>query len=126
MIRRIIAIALLMIIALLMMLQFIDLEARTLIDMGECKITYFCPCEECSGQWGRQTYSGKTARSEHTVAVDPNVFDIGSKLLIDGKVYTAEDIGGGVKGDHVDIFVDTHKETLEGGVKYKDVKVIRR
>ena len=46
--------------------------------------------------------------------------------LIDGKVYTAEDIGGGVKGDHVDIFVDTHEETLAGGVKYKDVKVIRR
>ena len=104
----------------------IHADARTYINMGQCKITYYCPCEICSEGWGHQTYSGKTARSAHTVAVDPDVFDIGSKLLIDGKIYTAEDIGGGVKGDHVDIFVDTHEETLEGGVKYKDVKVIRR
>ena len=125
MIRRIIAMALLLIIALLMMLQCIDLEARTLIDMGECKITYYCPCESCSDQYGRQTASGKTARSNHTVAVDPDVFDIGSKLLIDGKIYVAEDVGGGVCGDHVDIFVDTHEETLEGGVRFTDVKVVR-
>lgn len=104
----------------------IHADARTYINMGQCKITYYCPCWECSRQWGDQTYSGKTAKSNHTVAVDLSVFDIGSKLLIDGKVYTAEDIGGGVKGDHVDIFVDTHEETLKGGVKYKDVKVIRR
>ena len=125
MIRRIIAMALLLIIALLMMLQCIEMEARTLINMGECKITYYCPCEICSEGWGRQTYSGKTARSEHTVAVDPEVFDIGSKLLIDGKIYVAEDVGGGVCGDHVDIFVDTHEETLEGGVRFTDVKVVR-
>ena len=115
-----------MIILLALFLVPIQADARTYINMGECKITYFCPCEICSGQWGRQTYSGKTARSEHTVAVDPDIFDIGSRLLIDGKEYIAEDIGGGVNGDHVDIFVDTHEETLEGGVKYKDVKVIRR
>lgn len=115
-----------MIILLALFLVPIQADARTYIEMGLCKITYFCPCEECSGQWGRQTYSGATARSGHTVAVDPDVFDIGSKILIDGIVYTAEDVGGGVQGDHVDIFVDTHEETLEGGVKYKDVKVIRR
>lgn len=125
MIERLVAICML-IIALLFLLMGRTVNGATLIDMGECKITYYCPCWECSRQWGDQTYSGKTARSEHTVAVDPEVFDIGSKLLIDGKVYTAEDIGGGVKGDHVDIFVDTHEETLAGGVKYKDVKVIRR
>ena len=125
MIKRFIWISMILI-AFLFMIQAVVLDARTLIDMGECKITYYCPCEICSEGWGHQTYSGKTARSGHTVAVDLDVFDIGSKLLIDGKVYTAEDIGGGVEGDHVDIFVDTHEETLEGGVKYKDVKVIRR
>lgn len=115
-----------LLILLALFLVPIQADARTYINMGECKITYYCPCEICSEGWGHQTSSGATARSGHTVAVDPDVFDIGSKILIDGIVYTAEDIGGGVQGDHVDIFVDTHEETLEGGVKYKDVKVIRR
>lgn len=124
MVERFVAICLL-IIALLFLVMGKVVNGATLIDMGECKITYFCPCEECSGQWGRQTYSGKTARSEHTIAVDPDVFDIGRRVMIYGKIYTAEDIGGGVRGDHMDIFVDTHQETLEGGVRYTDVKVVR-
>jgi len=101
--------------------------AKTIkIDMGEFKITFYCPCEECSKGYGRQTSSGKTACSEHTIAVDPKIIDIGSKVLIYGKVYTAEDTGEKVKGDHIDIFVDCHEETEEKGVKYTQVKVLKK
>ena len=103
----------------------IQADARTYINMGECKITYYCPCEICSEGWGHQTYSGKTARSEHTVAVDPNVIAYGTKLLIDGHVYTAEDCGGNVRGDHVDIYLDSHELTEKLGVKYTDVWIVR-
>lgn len=110
---------------LVMLMIPMQLEAGTRINMGEFKLTFFCPCEICSEGFGHETSSGKTARSEHTIAVDPAVIDIGSKVLIDGIVYTAEDTGGGVKGDHIDIFVESHEETLKRGVQYTNVWVVR-
>lgn len=110
---------------LAMLMIPMQLEAGTRINMGEFKLTFFCPCEICSEGFGHETSSGKTARSEHTIAVDPDVIDIGSKVLIDGIVYTAEDTGGGVKGDHIDIFVESHEETLKRGVQYTNVWVVR-
>ena len=110
---------------LVMMMIPMQLEAGTRINMGEFKLTFFCPCEICSEGFGHETSSGKTARSEHTIAVDPGVIDIGSKVLINGIVYTAEDTGGGVKGDHIDIFVESHEETLKRGVQYTNVWVVR-
>ncbi len=110
---------------LVMLMIPMQLEAGTRINMGEFKLTFFCPCEICSEGFGHETSSGKTARSEHTIAVDPGVIDIGSKVLINGIVYTAEDTGGGVKGDHIDIFVESHEETLKRGVQYTNVWVVR-
>lgn len=99
-------------------------NAKT-INMGEFKLTAYCPCYECSEGYGRQTSTGKTARSTHTIAVDPNVIGYGAKVKIGDVLYTAEDCGGGVHGDHIDIFFDTHQEVEEFGVRYKDVKIIR-
>lgn len=101
----------------------LNTHAKT-INMGEFKLTAYCPCEECSEGYGRQTHSGKHARSNHTIAVDPDIIDIGSKVKIGKTIYTAEDVGGKVCGDHIDIFFDTHAEVNEFGTKYKNVKVI--
>ena len=102
---------------------------RKLIDMGEFKITAYCPCEGCSDGWGRRTYSGKTAEAGRTIAVDRSVIDIGSKVKIGKHIYTAEDTGGKVDGDHIDIFFDTHEEVEEfanrKGIKYLNVWVVR-
>ena len=107
----------------------IQVNARTYIDMGEFKLTAYCPCESCSGKWQRQTYSGKTATAGRTIAVDRSVIDIGSKVKIGDHIYIAEDIGGGVKGDHIDIFFDSHEEVKafnDGkGIKYTNVWVVR-
>ena len=114
-----------LLILMIMLMIPMQVEAGTKINMGEFKLTFFCPCKICSDDYGNKTSSGKIARSEHTIAVDPEVIDIGSKVLINGIVYTAEDTGGGVKGDHSDIYVDSHEETLERGVQYTNVWVVR-
>ena len=102
---------------------------RKLIDMGEFKITAYCPCEGCSDGWGRRTYSGKTAEAGRTIAVDRSVINIGSKVKIGKHIYIAEDTGGKVDGDHIDIFFDTHEEVEEfanrKGIKYINVWVVR-
>ena len=94
------------------------------IDYGIMKCTAYCPCEECSEGYGRRTHTGTTAESGRTVAVDPDVIDLGSKVEIDGETYIAEDTGGAVEGEVIDIFFDTHEEVEEWGTKYLETKVV--
>ena len=98
---------------------------ETLINMGEFKVTYYCSCSECSGCWGTQTSTGKHCEQGRTVAVDPDVIDYGSRVLIDDNEYVAEDCGGAVNGDHVDIYVDDHETVKALGTKYKKIWVVR-
>lgn len=111
-------------ITLLMLGSPISVNAKR-INMGEFKLTAYCPCCRCSKGYGRSTSSGKKARSEHTIAVDTSVINIGSKVKIGDNIYTAEDTGSGVNGDHIDIFFDTHEEVEEFGKKYRKVWVVR-
>ena len=101
------------------------LHATCRIPMGEFMLTAYCPCEECSEGYGRHTSTGKIARAEHTIAVDPDVIGYGAKVEIDGDLYRAEDCGGAVHGDHIDIFFDTHAEVDDYEVQYDDVWIIR-
>lgn len=96
-----------------------------LIPLGTFKTTGYCPCYQCSEGWGRQTSSGNLATADHTVAVDKRVIPMGSRLLINGQVYVAQDIGGGVKGKHIDIYFNTHAETRQHGVRNAEVFLIQ-
>lgn len=69
--------------------------------------------------------TGTQATASRTVAVDPRVIPLGSHLLIDGVEYIAEDVGGGVKGKHIDIFYNTHSETRNHGVERSEVYLIQ-
>ncbi|MDD3251439.1 MAG: 3D domain-containing protein [Lachnospiraceae bacterium] len=92
--------------------------------LGVFRTTGYCPCYQCSEGWGRRTCTGATARSSHTIAVDPRIIPYGSKIMIGGVVYTAEDRGGGVKGNHVDIFFDSHSQTRQHGSRAEEVFLI--
>ena len=98
---------------------------EVLINMGEFKVTYYCSCEECSGCWGTKTSTGKYCKQGRTIAVDPDVINYGSHVLIDDNEYVAEDCGGAVIGDHVDIYVDDHEVVEALGTKYKKIWVVR-
>ena len=116
---------------LIMALLLIPMQvnARQVINMGTFKLAAYCPCESCSGHWGRQTYSGKTAMPYHTVAADLSVMNIGDTITINGEEYVVEDKGGKVKGDHLDIFFMTHEEVeafADGkGIAYGEVLIWR-
>jgi 3D (Asp-Asp-Asp) domain-containing protein len=97
----------------------------SLIPLGTYKTTAYCPCRICSSKWGTLTSTGAVATANHTVAVDPRVIPYGSKLLINGVIYTAEDKGGGVKGKHIDIFFNSHKEAKNYGVKKLNVYLVK-
>lgn len=42
-------------------------------------------------------------------------------MLIDGNVYIVEDKGGGIKGNHIDLFVGTESQSNIWGVQYHEV-----
>lgn len=96
-----------------------------MVPLGTFKTTAYCPCYSCSEGWGRQTSTGALATSNHTIAVDPRVIPYGSKVMIDGVIYTAEDRGGGVKGHHIDIYFNTHGETRQHGTRKTEVFLVQ-
>lgn len=90
------------------------------------KLTAYCPCIQCSEGYGYSTASGKRARVNHTIAVDRRKIRLGTKVKIGGKTYVAEDVGGGVKGYHIDIFMKSHRQTQRFGVKYKTITIYKK
>lgn len=88
--------------------------------LGIFKTTGYCPCKKCSAGSGL-TYSGTVPQANHTISADRSVLPIGSKVMIGDTVYTVEDIGGGVKGNTIDIFFQTHQEALNYGVQKREV-----
>ena len=86
------------------------------------KITAYCPCSKCCGKSNGITASGTKAKAGRTVAASSK-FAMGTKLNINGHIYTVEDRGGAINGNKIDIFVNTHAEALAWGVRYLPVSV---
>lgn len=95
-----------------------------LTDLGEFKITAYCPCEECCGKADGITSTGTVATAGRTVAVDPNTIPYGTEIVIGDEVYVAEDCGSAIKGNKIDIFFDSHEEALAAGVRYENVAIV--
>ena len=104
-----------------------------LISLGEFKITYYCACEACCGSWAKnrpkdaegrpivKTASGATAEAGKTIAVDPDVIPYGTEVIINGHIYIAQDCGGAIQGNRIDIYCDSHDEALKNGLDYCEV-----
>ena len=88
--------------------------------LGQYVLTGYCPCAICCGKTNGITACGTLATSNHTVAADPSI-PFGTKLIINGQLYTVEDRGGAIKGNHIDIFFNTHQEALDFGRQLGDV-----
>ena len=84
--------------------------------VGNFKITHYCPCTTCNGSWGSETALSTTMTPYRTIAVDPRIIPLGSKVEINGKTYIAEDTGGAIKGNRIDMCVSSHSECYRLGV----------
>ena len=60
------------------------------------------------------------------IAVDPSVIPYGSLVYIPyfGKTFIAEDCGGGIIGNRIDIFMATEREARNWGVKTIDIYIV--
>ena len=87
------------------------------LTLGNFKLTAYCNCAICCGTAGNATASGTMPVAGRTVAMAGVPF--GTKLLINGNVYTVEDLG--TPYGHVDIYCSSHSEALSFGLQYADV-----
>lgn len=97
--------------------------------LGRFTITHYC-CERYPHSCGLGTgitATGTEIDPTRTVAVDPEVIPYGTTLYIDGYGYkVAEDCGGEIDDNHIDIAVPTHQEAVELGTVYKDVWTFKK
>lgn len=103
--------------------------------LGIFRCTAYCSCYECCAEWALNrpvdedgnevvlTASGERAEQGKTIAVDTSVIPFGSVLVIDGREYTAQDRGGAIKGQRIDVYFDSHEDALEWGIQAHEVFV---
>ena len=65
------------------------------------------------------TSTGKKPRPYHTLAVDPKVIPYGTRVYIPefNKVFIAEDCGGAIKNNRIDIYINNEYECRQWGVR---------
>lgn len=91
--------------------------------MLDCTLTAYTAGYESTGKSPGDpgydiTSTGEKAIQGITVAVDPNVIPYGTKLYIPGIGYrVAEDSGGAIRGNHIDIFFNDVSTARSFGVK---------
>jgi len=93
----------------------------------DVEATAYCPGACCCGNYA----DGFTATGENAygrgVAVDPKVIPLGSMLYIPGYGYAiADDVGGAIKGEKIDVRFRTHEEARQWGRQRKTITVFRK
>jgi 3D (Asp-Asp-Asp) domain-containing protein len=85
---------------------------------------YTAAADEC-GKSDGITASGLKVKEGRTIACPPN-FPLGTKIKIKGMgTYTCEDRGGAIKGNHIDIYVQTKKEAFAFGRRNLIAEVVQ-
>ena len=92
----------------------------TVID--DCKITHYCTeaYNHICGNGDGLTATNVPVTPYWTCAVDPSVIPYGSDVMVDYgdrvEFWQAQDCGSAVKGNHIDLAVESHEEAMKNGV----------
>lgn len=100
--------------------------------LEDVTITHYDVCSKCCGKTDGITASGAHATPYSTVAVDPSVIPLWADVLVDYgdgaglRRYRAEDTGGAIKGNRIDLCVGSHAEALQLGRRTATVYWVAR
>jgi 3D (Asp-Asp-Asp) domain-containing protein len=73
------------------------------------------------------TATGTTPKVGRTIAVDPSIIPYGTRVYIPalGGTYVAEDCGGGIKGNRIDIFMGSESQCNSWGVRSIEIQILK-
>jgi 3D (Asp-Asp-Asp) domain-containing protein len=96
----------------------------------EMRVTAYCPCESCCGEYADGiTASGHRIRPADAFVAADGKYQFGTELVVPGynnsEPVKVLDRGGAIQGDRLDVFFHSHQEALNWGVKYLSVEVRR-
>lgn len=105
-------------------------ESVKLVSLGRFKLTAYCSCSKCCGKWAYNRPNGivygaigEELKEGYSIAVDSNVIPYRTEVVINGHTYKAQDCGGAIKGNRIDVYFNNHDDALEFGVQYAEVFV---
>ena len=108
----------------------VDTQAVKPVSLGEFKLTAYCSCPICCGKWAYNRPNGivygaigEELKEDYSIAVDPKVIPYGTDVVINGHTYKAQDCGGAIKGNRIDVYFEDHDDALEFGVQYAEIFV---
>ena len=92
--------------------------------IGEFKLTGYCHCAKCCGKSTGITASGARATEGVTIAADTRKLPMGTRVYIEGVgERIVQDRGGAIKGNKIDVYVDTHSEAYQAIYNQSNAKV---
>ena len=88
--------------------------------------TAYTGSAEENGGWANMTSTGAVPKEGRTIAVDPRVIPYGTRVYIPalGGTYVAEDCGGAIKGNRIDIFMNTSSKCNAWGRRHIEVQIL--
>gem|GEM_PF-7002799 len=88
--------------------------------------TAYDACVLCTGKTDGITRTGTEARPFYTLAVDPDIVPLGSLVVIDEfpGIYRAEDTGGAIQGNRIDVFLPSHSEAVLFGQQPCTIRIL--
>ena len=98
-----------------------------LVYLGNFKLTHYCSelRPHICGTGNGITATGTKVTVGRTAAVDPRKIPYGTKMYIEGYGWrTAEDCGGEVKNNQIDILVSTHSQAMSMGTRSGGVWIL--
>lgn len=102
----------------------VENEPEASKEMTVTATAYTAYCKGCSGT----TAYGINLRENpdmKVIAVDPKVIPLGTQVWVEGYGYAiAGDTGGAIKGNKIDVFIPTHDEAMQWGVKKVKIKIL--
>lgn len=107
--------------------EVVDEPIVELVSLGEFTLTAYCYENYphiCNNGDASVTATGTTPTEGRTIAVDPSVIPYGTEVMINGNTYIAEDTGGVIKGNRIDICFASHDEALQFGRQIAEVFIV--
>lgn len=99
-------------------------QENSLINKGTFRISFYTGSPDEGGCW---TAIGTRVSPWYTVAVDPSVIPLGTKLKIEGfsGTFVAQDTGSAIYGNRLDLAVSSKSEANNLGIQYRKVYIVK-